>query len=108
MNRAYTLRQAVLFSYLSAPMDGDAFARLAEAVCDRAWGWQARTANLLGVDSRTVRRWITGERPVASSAATALRALALLREAQTEGWRWSRDGAWRAQTQDQPETDGKI
>jgi len=37
------------------------------------YGWQTAIARALGVDPRTVRRWVSGGVPIPGSAAVALR-----------------------------------
>lgn len=39
-------------------------------------GWQVRAAGVLDVDVATVRRWVSGERPVPEAIRLALKALA--------------------------------
>lgn len=36
------------------------------------WGWQSRLARLLGINSRTVRKWASGDTPVPSWVEAAL------------------------------------
>lgn len=76
--RFYAIQQSKRFARASRPMDGAAFRKLGAALFAGAWDWQARLAAVFSVTGRTVRRWASGERPVPTAVACAVRVMTAL------------------------------